>query len=99
MNAVTSLHDARHERRIQRLGKACIEAHAAGDLETASTCWEQMRLAIAERSPEQVRRLEASMGRRARRRLKVWLMTAFLQGWMPAAIVVAAFRLLHLGGL
>lgn len=99
MNAVTLLHDARHERRIQRLGKACIEAHAAGDRETASARWEQMRLAIAERSPEQVRRLEASMGQRARRRLKVWLMTTFLHGWMPASIVATAFRLLHLGGL
>jgi hypothetical protein len=99
MSVVTSLHDARHERCIQRLGKACIEAHAAGNRETASAYWEQMRAAIAERTPEQVRRLEASMELRARRRLKVWLMTAFLHGWMPAAIIVAAFHLLRLGGL
>lgn len=99
MSAVILLQDARHEKRILRLGKACAEAHMAGDRETAAACWEQMRQAIAERSPGQVQRLEASMERRARRRLKAWLMTAFLHGWMPAAIVTAAFRHLHLGGL
>lgn len=99
MNAVAFLHDARHERHIQDLGKACVTAHAAGDRNAASAFWEQMRQAIAERSQTQIRRMEASMGLRMRRQVKSRLMAGFCHGVVPAAVVESTFRLLDLQGV
>lgn len=99
MNAVTFLHNTRHERRIQDLGKACVTAHAAGDRNAALEFWEQMRQAIAERSPEQIRRMEAPMGLRIRRQVKSKLMTGFCHGVVPASVVDSTFRLLDLQGV
>lgn len=99
MNAVASLHDALHERHIRDLGKACVSAHAAGDRNAASAIWEQMRQAIAERSPRQIQRMEASMGLRIRRQVKSRLMAAYCHGVVPAAVVESTFRLLDLQGV
>ena len=98
MNTVTFLQDARHERRIRDLGKACITAQALGDRNAASALWEQMRQAIAERSPEQIRRMEAPMGLRIRRQVKSKIMTGFCHGVVPASVVDSTFRLLDLRG-
>lgn len=99
MSTVALLQDARHERHIHELGKACASAHAAGDRDAASTLWEQMRQAIAERSPAQVHRMEASMGLRIRRQVKSRLMAAYCHGVVPAAVVESTFRLLDLQGV
>ncbi|GLQ45665.1 hypothetical protein GCM10007862_07160 [Dyella lipolytica] len=96
MNSLDLIRDMQHEQRIRRLGRACASAHAGGDHDAAMTHWEQLREAIAERSPSQVARMEARMAQRARRQIKSALMLAFLHGWLPAFAVTAAFQVLSL---
>jgi hypothetical protein len=99
MNALPLIRDMRLERRIKHLANACTCAYAAGDREAAAIHWEQMRLAIAERSRSQVARMESRMGLRARRKVKSALMIAFCHGWIPAAAVAPAFQLFQLHGV
>jgi hypothetical protein len=96
---VAFLKDARHERQIRDLGEACITAQALGDRNAASALWEEMRQAIAERSSEQIRRMEAPMGLRIRRQVKSKIMTGFCHGVVPASVVDSTFRLLDLRGV
>ena len=99
MSSLALIRDMRHEQRIQRLGRACASAHAAGDHAAAVVHWEQLRKAIAERSPAQVTRMESRMGLRVRRQVKSALISAFTHGCIPAGLVAAAFRLLDLRGV
>ena len=99
MSSLALIRDMQHEQRIRRLGRACASAHAAGDRDAAAIHWEQMRQAIAERSPSQVARMESRMGLRARRQVKSALMFAFTHGCIPAGLVATAFRLIDLRGV
>lgn len=51
-----------HEARIRILGSVCNVAMLNGNDLTARQAWNDMRDAIAQRSPEQVRAMEARMG-------------------------------------
>lgn len=99
MNSLALIRDMQHEQRIRRLGRACASAHVAGDRDAAAIHWEQMRQAIAERSPSQVARVESRMDLRARRQVKSALMFAFTHGCIPAGLVATAFRLIDLRGV
>ncbi|WP_233842193.1 hypothetical protein [Dyella sp. 2HG41-7] len=99
MSSPALIRDFQHEQRIKRIGRACSSAHAAGDHDAAVIHWDQLRQAIAERSPEQIQRMEAKLGLRVRRQIKSALMVAFCHGWIPAAAVTTAFQLFQLHGV
>lgn len=56
------IHDWLHEREIDRLAKGCREAYEAADKAKASQFFRQMSIAISQRSPEQVAKMEKWMG-------------------------------------
>jgi hypothetical protein len=99
MSSLALIRDMQHERRIRRLSRACAGAQAAGDHDAAMIHWEQLREANAERSPEQVARMESRMGLHTRRQVKSVLMHAFTHGCIPAGLVAITFRLLDLRGV
>ena len=99
MSIRTRIHDWLHEREIDRLAKGCREASLAGDKAKASQFFQQMGRAIAERSPEQVARMEINQGLRARTAIKQRVMHGYGRGLVPAPVVTFVFRLLRLRSL
>lgn len=92
------VHDLLLEHQIKRLGEACARAQKAGDRQAASDLWNQMRDAIANRSPAQIALMEDRLGLRIRQEVKTSLILGFVHSWIPAVMVAVAFRLLGLKG-
>jgi hypothetical protein len=99
MNSLALIRDMQHEQRIKRLGKACANAHTAGDHDAAVVHWQQLREAIGQRSPDQIARMESKFGLSIRRKVKVALVFAFTHGFIPAGLVTLAFRSIDLRGV
>lgn len=62
MSLVQRFRDWRHERRIKRHVDACKSCMAAGDSAKARIHWDAFLAAQAQRSADQIRRMERRMG-------------------------------------
>lgn len=90
--------DHRRERRIRALRVEACELLAI-DKERARAVAKRMFDECAQRSPQQVRRMEEEQGLRGRVAIKSALVAGYCNGYLPRRCVDAAFRLLRLRSL